>query len=591
MDQNTTDYALGRAASWINNNCIENKDKEEIEKLFNKSQQGDTEALQELVERFYRNLEFGTGGIRSILGMGDNRINIYTIRKATFALAQALKSSGQNQKVAITYDSRHFSFDFAKEASSVLAGLGIETLLFSELNPLPLLSFAIRHHQCGAGIMITASHNPSDYNGYKVFWSDGAQVTPPWDQEIIDNYEKIEDLAQIKSLDLEQALKEGKVKWLGSETIEAYHDCISKNFLNPEVCRTFKDFKVVYTPLHGAAVHQAQKVFKNLEINYSLVDQQTNPDGNFPTVPSPNPENAEALKMAVDQMKKEGADLALGSDPDGDRVGVAFDVEGKTHYLNGNQIGLLMLHYTLKSLKAQNKLSDNAYFVKSIVTTELQTVLAKSFGVKTINTLTGFKWICRAMNEMEEQDPNSQFIFATEESFGYLNHLYTRDKDGISSLGLISEMTLYYKSQGLNLLEVLDEIYQEYGLSQEHLLNLNYLGKEGSEKITRIMDYFRSFNDGKIADEQIKEKQDFLKQVKTVNSTDTAMKDLPQSNVLCFIFNDDSRLYLRPSGTEPKIKFYIMIQQTQGSLASKKEKAQERIEKILEFIHQKVETI
>lgn len=585
--------ALERANEWANNTYFDEETRNEIKTLLD-SQNG-----QEIEERFYKDLEFGTGGMRSILGVGTNRMNVYNIRKATQALClEVLEHSSENNitqpSIAISYDSRRFSFEFAKEAASVMAGNGIKAYIFKRLNPVALLSFSVRHHNSQAGVMVTASHNPPEYNGYKVYWNDGAQVTPPNDQFIIDKFYAIKDFSTIKRIDFEDGLKKDLISWVGEDVENAYYDAILSKTIRPDFCReNGSDLKIVYTPIHGTGLLPCKRALNDLGFsNVEIVKEQAEPNSDFPTVSSPNPENPSALKMAVDLMQETNADIVMGSDPDTDRLGVAHKHDGVIEYLNGNQIGVLMLHYILSNFKGQGKLSDNSYFVKTIVTTPLQDVIAKAFNVEIFNTLTGFKWICGKMNELEKTSPEKEFVFATEESFGYLPHTFARDKDGIASVTLMAEVALFYKKQGKSLTEALDSIYEEYGFSKETLVNKVYQGKAGAEKITRIMDHFRSLKPSTLCGLDIQVIEDYLEgttlDLETKKSTDLNM---PKSNVIGYHFKDGSRLYLRPSGTEPKIKFYIMIQVASGSLEEKKKLASVTTEKFLAFIDETTESL
>jgi phosphoglucomutase len=562
--------AIDQAKKWVANSYFDEADRTEIQGLL------DSNNTKELVELFYKDLEFGTGGIRSILGLGTNRINKYNIRKASQAVASTVLAANQSMSVAISYDSRKFSLEFAKEAASVFAGNGLEVYIYERLNPVALLSYSLRHHKCQAGIMVTASHNPPEYNGYKVFWNDGAQVTPPNDKKIIDTYNELQDFNTIQYLDFEQGVSDNKIHWVGQDVEDLYHEAIKSAYVNKELCeKRGSELKIVYTPIHGTGYVPCTRALDDLGLtNYQVVEEQKLPDSDFPTVSSPNPENPEALKMAVDLMMSSNADIVMGSDPDTDRLGVAVNCNGEVRYPNGNQIGILMLHYILTNLTEQGRLPKDAYFVKTIVTTDLQDKIASHFGVKAETTLTGFKWICGRMNEIEQQEPNRNFVFGTEESFGYLNHEYIRDKDGISPLTLMAEMTLWYKTQDMNLYQALDKIYEQFGFHDETLLNLNYYGKEGADKIVRIMDNFRNADLKEVCGQKVVKVEDF-------NQEGTG---LPKSNVLSYEFESGSKFFMRPSGTEPKIKFYIMISENEGSLADKKSKAGNLTNELLTFI-------
>lgn len=577
--ENTATFtaALKKAQEWANNPLFDSESRKEIQTLIDKNDQA------QIIDRFYKNLEFGTGGIRSILGQGINRINVYTVRKATQALcSEVLAQKTRNPSICISFDSRNFSFAFAKVAAEVMAGNGIKAFIYERLNPVAMLSFSVRHHKSMAGVMITASHNPPEYNGYKVFWSDGAQVIPPNDQNIINNYNSITDFGTIQFISFEEGLKKGLIEWVGVEVENLYHQAILSKAINPELCqKEGAKLRIVYTPIHGSGLIPCQKALLDLGFNdLHIVKEQASPDGNFPTVKSPNPENPSALKLAVELMEKTNADIVMGSDPDTDRLGVAIKGPEGIVYLTGNQIGILQLHYILSQLKKQNKLSSNSYFVKSIVTTSLLDLIAKSFGTEVYNTLTGFKWICGKMNQIEKSDPTKQFVFATEESFGYLSHTFARDKDGVSSVSMMAEVTLFHKLQGKSLLVALDEIYEEYGFSHESLLSLDYFGMEGQEKISRIMAKFRNSSDNSILGNPISEIRDYA----------LGYGDLPKSNVLGFFFLNGDQFYLRPSGTEPKIKFYIMIFEKNGTLKEKKKRALEKTEALQAFIKNAAET-
>lgn len=562
---------LEKAQAWAQNPAFDDESRKEIQSLI------DNNDTQEIEDRFYRDLEFGTGGMRAILGQGTYRLNKYNIRKASQAVAETILADKPIEpKVAISYDSRQFSFEFAKEAASVFAANKIKALIYSRLNPVPLCSFAIRHHQCNAGVMVTASHNPPEYNGFKVFWSDGAQVTPPNDQNIIAKFNAINDYGTIPIVDFDEALSQGLISWMGEETESQYYEAIKNNSLGIKETKAHgEELKIVYTALHGTGWHCCSRALSDLGLNNLLsVKEQQEPDGTFPTVSSPNPENPEALAMGVELMKKENADICMGTDPDTDRVGIALQHEGNTEYINGNQIGILMLHYICKQHKDQGSMPKSPYFVKTIVTTDLQKKIAASFGVDGVDTLTGFKWICGRVNQIDKEEPQRTFIFGTEESFGYLNHTNVRDKDGVASVALLAEIALHYKRQGKNLIQALDDIYEEFGFSHERLLSLNYYGKEGAEKIERIMNSFRTTDIKEICGQKIASRSDF-KTGKTKDFLEGIEKplDFTSSNVLGFQFTSGNKLFMRPSGTEPKIKFYIMIQENEGALKDKKERA------------------
>lgn len=563
--------SLTKARNWAKDSLIDQTDREEIQALIVNNN------MKEIEERFYKDLEFGTGGLRSILGLGSNRMNKYNVRKATQALCDIVKEENDKGAVAISYDSRNFSKEFAQEVASVVVGNGLTAYLYARLNPVCLLSFSTRYHKASAGVMVTASHNPPEYNGYKVYWSDGAQVTPPYDQKIIDAYNGQKSLSEIKYTDFQKAKKDGKVIMVGKEVENAYLKAIYEKVLDPKLClKEGSKLKIVYTPIHGSGLIPCEKALRDCGFNnLFIVAEQAQPNGNFPTVKSPNPENPEAMHMAVELMKKESADLALGSDPDTDRLGVAFIKNNKVIFLNGNQIGTVMLHYILKSLNESKQMPAHPYMIKTIVTTPLQDKIAKHYGLEVFNTLTGFKWICGKMNSLEKKHPEKNFVFGTEESFGYLNHPYVRDKDGVSSVILISEIALYYKLKGMDLLDALDKIYEEFGFYHEDLLSLDYFGKEGAEKINRIMDYFRKSVKKQFAGEKIEVIEDYQSQKKYhLKNDQVTLLDTPKSNVLGYQFESTHVLYLRPSGTEPKIKFYIMTNASVGSLTEKKAKAE-----------------
>lgn len=587
MDQVQTDQViLTKAKEWVTNPYFDNEDKTEINSLIERND------VKELTERFYKDLEFGTGGLRAILGMGRNRINKYNIRKATQALVnEVLKQEPLGEdgkyKIAISYDSRRFSEEFAKETASVCAANGVHAYIYERLNPVCLLSWSVRYHKANAGVMVTASHNPPEYNGYKVYWSDGAQVTPPYDKQIITNFYSIESFEQVKTMDFKDGLEKGLIHWVGKDVEEEYFKMLHSKVVNPELClKSGDDLKIVYTPIHGTGLVPCKKMLNEMGFNNVLVPkEQALPDGNFPTVKSPNPENPEAMSMAVEMMRKENADIVFGTDPDTDRLGVAVIKNEEVIFPTGNQIGLLMLHYILSNFQETGRMPANAYFVKTIVTTPLQEKIAKSFGLDVENTLTGFKWICGRMKEIEETQPHRNMVFATEESFGYMNHDNVRDKDGICSVALMAEVCLWYKKQNMDIIDALDKIYEEYGFSNEQLLCLDYFGKEGAEKISRIMEKFRQMSDQSICGDEITQIEDYkLRKIRVLENNEIYPITLPESNVLGYSFASGNKLYLRPSGTEPKIKFYIMIRETEGDLETKKSRARQKTDEFLAYI-------
>ncbi|MCK5882575.1 MAG: phospho-sugar mutase [Bacteriovoracaceae bacterium] len=549
--------ALERAQEWAKNEYFSLESRKEIQDLIDAGDEA------ELYERFYKEMEFGTGGIRGILGQGINRLNYYTVRKATQALAYELKNSFKGDiKVALSYDSRNFSKEFAEETAGVLAGNGIQSYIYNRLNPVCLLSWSTREHKAQAGIMITASHNPPKYNGYKVYWDDGRQITSPNDKNIINNYCNIKDYNEIGFMSFQDGLDKGLIHYVGEEVEDNYIDMIAKYAIKPDMIKENGDkVKIIFTPIHGTGLVPVQKIFKKLGFtNYSIVKEQELPDGNFPTVASPNPENPAALQLAVDLMKAQNGDIVLGTDPDADRIGIAVPHKDEVHYLNGNQIGTLLMNYVIEGKKELGNLPKRGYVAKTIVTTDLQQKIADAHGLEMFNTLTGFKWLGGVIGEKEKNDKDCEFIFASEESFGYLNHTHVRDKDGIGPSALLCEMVLSYKLQGKTLIDGLDDIYEQYGFFHEHLLNLSYEGSEGAKKIQKIMDLFRDYSKDVMAGEKIEAVEDYT----------NGFNGLPASNVLCFRLSGGNKVLMRPSGTEPKIKFYIMLQKSEGTLEENK---------------------
>lgn len=578
MDQRILD----RAKSWGNNTYFSEEDRKEIMDLLNDLDVHSTE----LMERFHRDLEFGTGGLRAPMGMGQNRMNKYNVRRATQALANTMiKYSGEKSSAVISYDSRNNSKSFALEAAGVFAANGIKAYVFKEISPTPMLSFGVRYYKAQAGIMITASHNPPIYNGLKAFWSDGAQVVPPMDKEIINAYNELTEWPKIKYMTFESAVEKGMAAWTDEKVDEAFYQVVDKKVIQDfKMCQEHgSKLSIVFTALHGTGQVPCSVVARRLGFSkFYSIPEQAKPDGNFPTVKSPNPEDPKALKMAVDYMLQNKGDIVYGTDPDGDRLGVVVNDKGTPAYLNGNQIAALMLYYIF-STKSENKtLPENALVLKSIVTSPIQNAIVEHFGGEVQDTLTGFKWMAALLKDHEDKKTKYNFLFASEESFGYMPHAEARDKDGVSAMALMSEIALYYKLKGMNLIDALDSIYEKFGFYFESLLSQDYEGIAGSQKISRIMEYFRQYPETHFAGEEIIAKEDY----ETSLATDIRLKNnkaiaLPKSNVLSFTFASGNKLFLRPSGTEPKIKFYTMVRETEGDLAAKKINALKRV-KVLE---------
>lgn len=575
------------ARLWGANSYFNEEDRREIQGLLEDLSKNETE----LLERFHRDLEFGTGGLRAPMGMGQNRMNRYNVRRATQALANTMiKHFGPNCSAVLSYDSRNNSKAFALEAAGVFAANGIKAHVFRELSPTPMLSFAVRYLKAQGGIMITASHNPPIYNGLKAFWNDGAQVVPPVDKEIINAYNELTDWNSIKFMTFEEAEKKGMAAWTTDLVDEAYYQVIEKKVIQDKnLCRNQGlNLSIVYTALHGTGEVPCGKISKRLGFsNYYSIPEQAKPDGNFPTVKSPNPEDPKALKLAVDYMLEKKADIVFGTDPDGDRLGLVVNDKGTPAYLNGNQIGALMLYYIFSTKHANKTLPPKPLVLKSIVTSPIQNAIVEHYGGEVQDTLTGFKWMAAKIREHEEQKSAYNFLFASEESFGYMPHDEARDKDGVSSMALMSEIALYYKLQNKNLVDVLDDIYTKFGFFFESLLSQDYEGIAGSQKINRIMEFFRSYPEAHFAGEEIIAKEDY----KTSLATDIRLKNnkaipLPKSDVLSFTFASGNKFFLRPSGTEPKIKFYTMVRETEGDLATKKINALKKVKVIEDKIRE-----
>ncbi|MBB5437607.1 phosphoglucomutase [Pedobacter sp. AK017] len=543
---------------WLNGN-YDQKTKDEIQGLL------DQEAYTELTDSFYRNLEFGTGGLRGIMGAGSNRINKYTIGTATQGLANYLntKYPGEKIKVAIAHDSRNNSDYFAKITADVFSANGIHVYFFSALRPTPELSFAIRQLGCKSGVMLTASHNPKEYNGYKAYGADGGQFTAPDDKMVMDEVAKISSIDAVK---FERV--DSNIELIGLEIDQLYLDKITALSVSPEAISRQKDLKIVYSPIHGTGITLVPKALEQFGFtNVIIVEEQSKPDGNFPTVVYPNPEEKEALSLALKKAAEIDADLVLATDPDADRVGIAVkDNDGEFVLLNGNQTGSLLINYLLTAWQEKGKLSGNEYIVKTIVTTNLIEAIAKAKNVTYYNTLTGFKWIGQIMTNLEGKQT---FIVGGEESYGYLIGDLVRDKDAVVSCAFIAEMTAFYKDKGSSLYDALLNMYVTYGLYKEELVSITKKGKTGAEDIKAMMEKFRNNPPATLGGSKIKTLKDYELGVETdLESGIRTELELPKSDVLQFITEDGSIVSARPSGTEPKIKFYCSVN---APLASKQD--------------------
>ncbi|EGT4906803.1 phospho-sugar mutase [Clostridioides difficile] len=537
---------------------------------------------KEIQDRFYKNLEFGTGGLRGIIGAGTNRINIYTVRRATLGvLNYIMKTQGEEGKqkgIVIAHDSRYMSREFCIEVAKTLSAYGVKAYIFEELKPTPELSFAVRYLKCAMGIVITASHNPKEYNGYKVYDSDGGQICIDMANDIIAEVNKIDDYSTIKSIDFEEALSKNLITILDNEVDDEFIKAVKKQVLRQNIIDEYgKKLKIIYTPIHGTGNKSVRRVLSECGFkNVMVVKEQELPDSNFSTVKYPNPEEKSVFNIAIEMAKNNGTDLIIGTDPDCDRVGIVVkDSSGEYVVLNGNQVGSLLVRYILESLVEENKLpKNNPTIIKTIVTSELGAKIAKAYNVDCLNTLTGFKFIGEKIKAFEESNDRS-FIMGYEESYGYLIGTHARDKDGVVSSLMICEMAAYYSSKGMNLYEALIDTYNKFGYYKEDLKSVTLKGIDGIKKIKEMMLYFRSVKIDNVADVKVDKILDYK----------DGVDDLPKSDVLKFLLEDGSWIAIRPSGTEPKIKFYF------GANSDNQEDVEFKLNNLISYILNVVDSI
>ena len=553
---------------WIANPYFDEATKEELKSI--------AEDENEIKERFYMDLEFGTAGLRGIIGAGTNRMNIYVVRRATQGLANYIaKVDKKSQGVAIAYDSRHMSPEFAQEAALCLAANGIKAYIFETLRPTPELSFAVRHLGCVAGINVTASHNPPEYNGYKVYWEDGAQITPPHDSGLMGEVKAISDWNTVKTMDKAEAEKAGLFEVIGKEVDDAYMAELKKQVIHMDAIQAEgKNLKIVYTPLHGTGNIPARRILKELGFeNVYVVKEQELPDGDFPTVSYPNPEAAEAFELGLKLAKEVDADLVLATDPDADRLGVRVkDKNGEYHDLTGNMSGCLLANYEISQRKAVNgSLPEDGALIKTIVTTNLADAIAKGYGVKLIEVLTGFKFIGQQILGFEKSGKGS-YLFGFEESYGCLIGTYARDKDAIVATMALCEAAAYYKTQGKTLWDAMIEMYEQFGYYKDDIKAVTMKGIEGLQKIQDIMNSLRQNPPAEFAGHKVVAVRDYKADtIKNLETGEVTPTGLPNSNVLYYELTNDAWVCVRPSGTEPKVKFYYGVKGT--SLADADEKS------------------
>ena len=539
---------------WLNDDCFDDETKKELESI------RDNE--EEIKDRFYKELEFGTAGLRGVIGAGTNRMNKYTVGRATQGLANFInKMKIENPSVVISYDSRHMSKEFSEIAALVLNANGIKVNLFDNLRPVPELSFSVRYLNATAGIMITASHNPPEYNGYKVYWSDGAQIVPPIDKGIIDEVLSIKDFSLIKTINKNEAIEAGLLNYVGEEIDDAFINALKSSCLNPEIIKKeAKNVKIVYTPLHGAGNLPVQRILKELGFeNVYVVPEQEKPDGDFPTISYPNPEDPKAFELALKLAKEVDADVVLATDPDADRLGV-FSKMNNGEYVSytGNMSALLICEYELSQKKEKGILPNNGAIITTVVSSELTKAIAENYGAKVFETLTGFKWIGEKIRKFEEEN-SYKYLFGFEESYGCLIAPHARDKDGISAVMALCEATAFYKNKGWSLWEQMIKIYEKYGYYREGQVSIVLKGADGAEEIKNKMAKMRSNPPTELAGLNVLEVRDYQEHVIKKADGEVSETDLPTSNVLYYELSNNSWCCVRPSGTEPKIKFYMGV--------------------------------
>lgn len=560
------DY-LKKYEDWCQNSIFDEETRRELQNLKGND--------KEIKERFYQDLEFGTGGLRGVIGAGTNRMNLYTVGKATQGLSNYIKKQkGEAKGVAIAYDSRNMSEEFSKRAANCLNANGIKTYRFESLRPTPELSFAVRELGCIAGIVITASHNPPEYNGYKVYWEDGAQITPPRDKEIIEEVAKVTDYAEIKTMEERKAVAEGLYHEIGKEIDDRYLEELKKQSLNMAVISEMADdMKIVYTPLHGTGNLPVRRILSELGFkNVYVVPEQELPDGNFPTVSYPNPEDPKAFTLALKLAKEKDADIVLATDPDADRLGVYAKDPKTNEYISftGNMSALLIAEYILSEKKKRNLIPENGAIVTTIVSSNMTGAVAKEYGIKRIETLTGFKFIGEQIKFFEEQG-SYEYLFGFEESYGCLAGTHARDKDSVVAVMLLCEAAAFYKKQGLTLWEQMLKIYEKYGYYRETLETITLKGIEGKEKIKEIIEKLRNHPSNYVGDFKVEEMRDYQQKVTHNLVTGEEGKTyLPTSNVLYYALENDAWCCVRPSGTEPKIKFYMGVKEDSMEKANRK---------------------
>lgn len=531
----------------------------------------------EILDRFYRCLEFGTAGLRGVIGAGTNRMNYYTVCQATQGLADFLNKHFENPSVAIGYDSRIKSDYFSIEAAKVLAANGVKVYLYRELEPTPCLSFAIRYFKTSSGIILTASHNPAKYNGYKCYNSNGYQMTDEEAAETYDFIQKVDYFTGIKSMDFDKAVESGLIEYMGDEVIDAFLDEVQKQCINPEIVKS-SDLKVIYTPLNGTGNKPVRKILDRIGVkDVYIVPEQELPDGNFPTCPFPNPEIRQSFECALKMAEDIQPDLLLATDPDCDRVGIAVqDGNGGYKLMSGNEVGAMMLNYLLSQKAEKGTLSPESIAVKSFVSTDLAEVIAKKYNCTFKNLLTGFKYIGELITQLEAQGRADDFVMGFEESYGYLAGTHARDKDAVVASMLICEMAAYYKSKGLSLAQVMDGLYDEFGYYFNTVSSYTFEGASGMEKMANIMDTLRNNAPTEFAGMTVTKIDDYKTSVSTdIESGATSVIELPKSNVLAYTLTDGNKVIVRPSGTEPKIKAYIT------AIGKNREEAQEIADRLL----------